>query len=414
VSLVCFGLDRGEGTGARGEGVLLDGQPVAEIHADLTGRSLHEESGGVDVTQAKALPENAGVSFQGSQKIGAFDIPGELARLWLKMPNPHGKSNRDVLKPSWNGLDLTRRPRDGWIIDFGTDTPESEAALYEIPFQYVLEHVKPERSSNGDKIVRINWWRHGRPRPEMRAAIAGLPRYIVTPHVAKHRLFLWLDARVLPDKMLIVTARSDDATFGILHSRFHEVWSLAQCTWLGKGNDPRYTPTTCFETFPFPVGWVSGPPRNPTNGADVGLRRADGPLGIPANSQARLTQPTGGGATGDEPFPAIAAAARRLNELRDNWLNPPEWVEWVITPEEERVGYPRRPVAKAGFEAELKQRTLTNLYNQRPAWLAAAHRELDSAVAHAYGWEDYTEDWPEAEILRRLLQLNRQRTGEGA
>ncbi len=89
----------------------------------------------------------------------------------------------------------------------------------------------------------------------MRKAISGLKRLIATPMVAKHRVFVWLpEIKNLPENAAIVIARSDDTTFGILHSRFHELWSLGLCTWLGKGNDPRYTPTTCFETFPFPPG----------------------------------------------------------------------------------------------------------------------------------------------------------------
>ncbi|KAB2933750.1 MAG: class I SAM-dependent DNA methyltransferase [Candidatus Contendobacter sp.] len=120
VSLVAFGREAEE--------AILNGQPVAEIHADLTGRALRV-SGGDDLTQTKPLAENAGVSFQGSQKIGAFDIPGDLARQWLPLPNPHGRPNSDVLKPSWNGLDVTRRPRDGWIIDFGLDMTDVQAAL---------------------------------------------------------------------------------------------------------------------------------------------------------------------------------------------------------------------------------------------------------------------------------------------
>ena len=169
-------------------------------------------------------------------------------------------------------------------------------------------------------------------------------------------------------------ARADDTTFGILHSRFHELWSLGLCTWLGVGNDPRYTPTTTFETFPFPAHLT---PRDTAHGA-----------------------PTGPAAE------AIAAAAQRLNQLRENWLNPPEWVECVpeVVP-----GYPDRIVAKPGHEAELKKRTLTNLYNARPAWLDNAHRALDAAVAAAYGWPDYTPAMPDEEILRRLLALNLER-----
>jgi hypothetical protein len=106
----------------------------------------------------------------------------------------------------------------------------------------------------------------------------------------------------------------------------------------------------------------------------------------------------------------IAVAARRLDTLRNTWLNPPEWVDWVRTPEEEQAGFPARPVAKPGHEAALKKRTLTNLYNERPTWLDQAHKALDAAVAAAYGWDDYTPETPDQEILRRLLALNLQRS----
>ena len=110
---------------------------------------------------------------------------------------------------------------------------------------------------------------------------------------------------------------------------------------------------------------------------------------------------------------AIAQAAQRLSTLRQAWLNPPEWTDTV--PEVVPLGlsaspYPDRTVAKPGFEKDLAKRTLTNLYNLRPAWLAAAHAQLDAAVAAAYGWADYTADMPDDEILRRLLALNLQRS----
>lgn len=216
----------------------------------------------------------------------------------------------------------------------------------------------------------------------MRAALAGLTRYLATPRVAKHRLFTWVNSKVLPDCQLVVIARSDDTTFGILHSHFHELWSLRLCTFLGVGNDPRYTPTTTFETFPFPAGLT------PRDTAPVAGQASPPCL---ANEIVAAN---------------IAAAARRLNELREAWLNPPEWVDWVITPEEEKAGFPKRPVARPGHESDLKKRTLTNLYNARPAWLDLAHKALDAAVATAYGWTDYTPDMPDDEILRRLLALN--------
>ncbi len=112
---------------------------------------------------------------------------------------------------------------------------------------------------------------------------------------------------------------------------------------------------------------------------------------------------------------AIARAARRLVDLRDAWLNPPEWTERV--PEAvplgmERSPYPDRIVAKPGFEKELARRTLTNLYNQRPAWLAQAHEALDAAVAAAYGWADWSSAMSDNEILRRLLALNQERSAK--
>ncbi len=112
-------------------------------------------------------------------------------------------------------------------------------------------------------------------------------------------------------------------------------------TFLGVGNDPRYTPTTCFETFPFPD---------------------------PSEEQRE----------------EISEAARRLDELRRNWLNP-----------------------EGASETDLKKRTLTNLYNQRPTWLANAHERLDRAVFAAYGWP---EDIADEEVLKNLLALNLERS----
>jgi len=242
---------------------------------------------------------------------------------------------------------------------------------------------------------------HARPAPDLRAAVKSLQRFIATPRVAKHRLFVWLSAPVVIDGQLVVTARADDTSFGLLHSRLHELWSLRMCTWMGKGNDPRYTPTTCFETFPFPAGLT------------------------PADTAHQRTEALPGGAVIPADLPpavrphaeAIARAAAQLVALRDRWLNPPEWTERL--PEVVPLGlvaspYPDRIVARPGHEKDLAKRTLTNLYNQRPAWLADAHAVLDAAVVAAYGWADWTPDLPDDEILRRLLALNRARAGAQA
>ncbi len=357
VSLVCVAPD--DAAAVR----FLDGKETPQIGSDLS-------AGGAGFVQAVPLTRNRNVSFRGTTKNGPFDIPGELARKWLRLPaNPNGRPNSDVLKPWHNGMDVTRRPAGKWIIDFGWEMTQAEAALYEAPFAYAAENIRPARRQNRVAKLEDFWWRYERSRPEMWRQLVQLSRYIATSMVAKHRLFVWCDSRICPDQQLIVIARDDDTTFGILHSRFHEKWSLRLGTWLGVGNDPRYTPTTTFETFPFPEGLSPD---------------------IPASDYAN-----------DPRAIAIAEAARRLVELRNRWLNPPEWVEWVDEPV---PGYPKRPLPRDEAAAqELKKRTLTNLYNTRPQWLADAHAALDGAVAAAYGWPT---DIADDDALNAMLALN--------
>lgn len=298
--------------------------------------------------------------------------------------NPNGKANREVLKPYWNGDDITGRCRDRWFIDFPTSLSEPEASLYEAPFEYLrTADYSPEKGSSTVNFAQYrrsipsqnkSWWEAHRPRPAMRRKIQSLPRYIVTPETAQYRLFCWIGYPTLPDKNLIVIARDDDTTFGILHSIFHEAWSLRLGTSLE--DRPRYTSTTTVSGFPFPEGLT--PDRK-------AAEYADDPRAL-----------------------AIAAAAQRLDTLRRAWLNPPDLVMRVpeVVP-----GYPDRLVpVDARAAALLKTRTLTHLYNARPAWLAEAHRDLDAAVAAAYGWPaDIAED----DALARLLALNRERAAAG-
>lgn len=320
----------------------LNGLQVERINTDLTAS--------VDITKAVPLTENQGIAFQGTIKGGAFDIEPEFALTLLnEKGNPNGRPNSDVVKPWINGSDVTGRLRRMWVIDFGAFMPLEEAAEYTAPFEYVKREVYPVRSLVKRANHRENWWIHAESRPGMRRALANFQRYIVTPRVSKFRVFVWIGIETLPDSAAIAIARDDDYSFGVLHSYFHELWALRMGTWLGVGNDPRYTPSSTFETFPFP--WPPG------------------------------TEPTD-----DQRVQAIAQAARKLNELREAWLNPPD-----------------------ASEADLRKRTLTNLYNQRPTWLDLAHKKLDAAVAAAYGWPA---DLSDEEILARLLALNLERAAK--
>jgi hypothetical protein len=331
------------------------------------------------------MPENSGVSLIGIQKSGPLDVVGELARQWMAMPvNPNGQSNGSILKPYWNGDDLTGRTRDRWLIDFPLGLTEAQAALYQAPFEFLSNAVydpddpedkrtlKEFRAGARDIHAAERWWEPYWPRPEMRRRIESMERFIVTPETSEHRLFIWMRYPILPDKSLIIIGRSDDVTFGILQSHIHEVWSTRVGNRMGQGNQRRYNSSYVFDTFPFPERLTP----------DIDPDRFD------ADANAI----------------AIGRAAKHLDDLREAWLNPPDIV--IRTPEV-AADLPMRVLPRdEASAAELRRRTLTDLYNEYPTWLQHAHHDLDVAVAAAYGWQ-----WPlsDDEVLNRLFELNRER-----
>jgi hypothetical protein len=381
----------------------LNGKDVGAINVHLTGGGT-TGTVSVDLNLAKRLPSNFNTAFVGVQRNGPFDIEGHLARQWLREPNPNGQSTANVLRPSVTALDVTRRPQDRWLVDFGLEKTVSNVVAFEKAFQHVERFVKPTRVGLRRAWHATYWWLYGDPRPAMRKSIGSLDRYIVTPQISKHRVFVYIPSAVLTENANIAIGRADDTTFGILHSRFHELWSLRMGTSLE--DRPRYTNSTTFETFPFPEGLTP---------ADTAHQRTETLAGgaiIPAG----LSEQNRPLAQVEYAPPAIktvasniAQCAKHLTDLRDAWLNPSEWtdrVPEVIPLGMDKSPYPDRIVPKLGHEKELAERTLTKLYNQRPAWLDSAHQRLDMAVAQAYGWRDYTPAMPDEEILKRLLALN--------
>lgn len=335
----------------------LDDKPVRGINPDLT-------SNDADITTAKTLRENLNIFFRPDEKGGPFDITFEQAQNMLaKSNNPNGRPNSDVVRPYLNAHDIVQGPSNTWVVDFGVETEMLDASKYELPFEYIKQVVKPVRDKSNNKREKELWWLHRRPAPDMRKAVEGLERFIVTPRVAKHRLFVWVEGKTIPDSSTYIFARDDDYFFGVLHSKLHEIWSLKQGTSLE--DRPRYTPTTTFETFPFPY-------------------------------------PPGKEKQNDPKVKAIAQAAKELVEQRDRWLNAD------LTPSPSPKGEGSLLPPRSGRAGEgSKKRTLTNLYNQRPTWLELAHKKLDDAVFAAYGWENTLSD---EEILERLLKLNLERS----
>lgn len=355
VSMV--GFDSGKETDR-----ILDGNPKKAIPANL--------SCDLDITASMRLSTNAESGFIGVSMHGPFDMEEASGlRMIAESGNPNLKPNSDVLRPVLNALEITKGAERRWLVSFPPEWTLEDAAAYAAPMDVVRQCVLPVRLQNHRKTYRDHWWLPGEARPAMQQALAGLPRFIATPRVSKHRIFVWITPECLPSDATVAFARSDDCFFGFLHSKFHELWALAQGTQLReKESGFRYTPTTCFETFPLP---------HPTAAQEA----------------------------------TIAAAAKELNELRERWLNPPEWtVERVLefpgstggpwhryldpktvdaTTGIGTVRYPRLEPRDADCAARLKKRTLTNLYNERPAWLDLAHAKLDAAVARAYGWDDF-------------------------
>ena len=363
VSIVCFG-DNQMNSPQR------DGVKTRKIYADLS-------AGQVDLTHACKLTENKDISVRGIERGGAFHVTGEIARAWLTLPaNSNGQKNADVLKRFYTVRDLLGRDRDLWLIDF-SGCSEADAAIYEKVFKHAEKEIKGSRSSNRESRTASQWWLFRRSGEHFSKYTRNLRRYIVTGLVTKHRFFCWqAGSNTLPDTRIVTIARDDDTSFGILSSSFHTTWTLNLCQYHGVGNDPVYTTGSCFETYPFPLGLTPD---------------------IPASDYVDNVHAQ-----------AIATAASRLNDLRENWLNPADLVkrEPEVVP-----SYPDRILAVDDEAAkQLKKRTLTNLYNQRPAWLDNAHRDLDAAVAQAYGWTDWgTGGLSDDVVLERLFELNQQR-----
>ncbi|MCO5191496.1 MAG: class I SAM-dependent DNA methyltransferase [Anaerolineae bacterium] len=356
----------------------LDGQKVARINSDLTAK--------VDLTSASGLKCNQGIAFSGTKKYGPFEINSQEARQMIDSPNTRADMrNSDVIRPWVNGRDVVQRSQNRWIIDFDR-MDKLAASEYEQPFEYVRKYVRPKRLTVRNPKLRANWWQYEATRPGMWKAVNPLNRFIITPSTSKHRIFVWMQHPTMPDQQLIVIAREDDFFFGVLQSVVHELWVLNKGARLGIGNDPRYTATVTFETFPFP--WPPG--QEPAEDED-----------------ARVAE--------------IAHWARELVAWRDAWLNPPP---------------PQPGAINVAYDKMLKQRTLTNLYNglvyyrdtvkagnlfmqdefdkvtRRSVSRSAIqelddiHTALDHAVLDAYGWPH---DLSDEAILERLLALNLER-----
>lgn len=330
---------------------------------------------GADLGAAVRLRANAGMSHMGVILVGAGFVvePGDpLLRL---EPGP--------IKAYMNGRDLMQTTRGVFVIDLAGLTQEEVLQRYPNCYQRLLERVKPERDFSADKYLRENWWLFRRTNSQLRSAIADLPRYIGTTETAKHRVFSFIEGKVLPDQKIRVATLDDAFFLGVLSSRVHVLWSLVSGGRMGKGNDPVYNNTACFEPFPFPSGAIA----------------EASPVGEVIRSTAEQID-----------------AHRKRQQAAHATLTLTDM-------------YNVLDALRLGRALSPKERVTHT--NGLVSVLAELHDRLDALVLQAYGWADLapalvgqpggTLPWPEKpaaqaeaeeELLLRLVALNAERAAE--
>ena len=230
-------------------GSVIDAVPRVADDVDVRRIStLLEPSGRVDSMPAR-LAENAGLAFIGCYVLGmGFVVDPEEAQEWIAAD----ARNAEVLFPYLNGEDLNQRP-DGsgsrWVIDFGGRS-EEEAAGFPLPFRRLAEQVRPERARKPKAVSDAPWWLFLRSRPAMREAISGLSEVLVIALVSKTVMPMRVSTGQVFSHMLGVFAIDDYGAQAVLSSSLHQLWAITYGS--GMRNDPRYTPSDVFETFPRP------------------------------------------------------------------------------------------------------------------------------------------------------------------
>ncbi|MEU9001628.1 DNA methyltransferase [Streptomyces sp. NPDC048551] len=226
---------------------------VAEVEKDIEVErisTLLEPGGRVDSNPVR-LAKNVGIAFQGCIVLGmGFVLEPDEVAAWIEA-DPR---NEEVLFPYLNGEDLNSRPNSSpsrWVIDFN-DRSEQQAQEYELPYERVLERVKPERATNKRKPRRERWWQFAELAPAMRRAIADadLEEALVIARVSKTVMPLRVSTRQVFHEKLVVFAKGESVDLAVLSSSPHQLWVIKYGTTMRI--DPTYTPSTVFETFPRP------------------------------------------------------------------------------------------------------------------------------------------------------------------
>lgn len=334
-----------------GDGLTPEMEAEAVIVEGGAVERIHDDlRGGANIADVESLIANSGICFQG------MILVGDGFRLTSQQVQQLGYRLDDlppVIAPHMNAKDLVQGGAIRYVVDFFGMTQESARLAFPNLFQHLLDCVKPERDANRDKGFRERWWLFGRPRVDFRLSRNGLMRFIITPETSKHRVFAWTGASLCPDHKLYAICSDDAFILGVLSSRFQAVWALAAGGTLE--DRPTWTNSTCFDPFPFPVA------------TEV--------------QQARI---------------------RDLAEQLDIHRKAAQGCGVTLTQMYNLLAKLRAGEAFTAKEQALHAQAQTSILRQ-------LHDDLDAAVAEAYGWPA---DLSEAEILERLVALNRERAEE--
>ncbi|MEO6751637.1 MAG: DNA methyltransferase, partial [Chthoniobacteraceae bacterium] len=241
-----------------GDGRLVEVVEEIESGEDAAKVTLTERTGLLHANLAIGANVTSTISLQSNERLASTGLI--LGNRGFVLTRDEAESfkatNAECIKlisPLRNGEDINGKGRDAYIIDTnGWSEDDLRSRVPEI-YQRLRDLVYPERQANRDPKLQKYWWLFRRSNEQVRAAIAGLPRFIATVETSKHRIFTFLAAGTKPEHKLVVFGFDDAFFLGVLSSRIHCTYALAAGGWLGVGNDPVYSKTRCFDPFPFPT-----------------------------------------------------------------------------------------------------------------------------------------------------------------
>ncbi len=388
--------------------ILLDGKPVEKITAFLFPKGGHENP--------KVLLANAEKSFVGSYVLGmgfTFDDTAPEATSLAEMQRliAENPKNQERIFPYIGGSEVNSSPtheHHRYVINFG-EMSEEEAREWPELMAIVEEKIKPARLKQNREIRARYWWQFGETTPALFRAIATCDRVLVVARVGQHGSFTFLSAGTVYSEQLIVIAISTYSAFCALQSRPHEIWTR----FFGSSLEDRlrYTPSDCFETFPFPENWETDPTLETIGKAYYDYRAA-----LMIRNNQGLTDTYNRFHDPQETDPEIHHLRDLHSQMDQAVLTAYGWTEHLETDDQGHIpcgfALDYLDIETDNLPPNLQDRIASgDLHWADPAQAAAFDNQIQASLKKRKKLP-WRYRWPEAihdEILARLLDLNQTR-----